>query len=105
MTIRELIILTLSLFFLYYIITKGRETLDAVIVTNAFSDLRCVSDKENNNAEQQKKLNKNFDEIKKDFEELRKENQNLAQPMDFPDTRFDEDVTKELMEQATEKRV
>ena len=48
MTIRELIILTLSLFFLYYIITKGRETLDAVIVTNAFSDLRCVSDKENN---------------------------------------------------------
>lgn len=48
MTIRDLIILTLCLFFLYYIITKSRETLDAVIVTNAFSNLRCVSDKENN---------------------------------------------------------
>ena len=61
------------------------------------------ADKENNTAEDQKKLNKDFDEIKKDFDDLRKQNKNLFQPMKLPDTKFDEDVTKELMKQATEK--
>lgn len=56
-----------------------------------------------NSVEEQKKLNEEFDDIKKDFDELRKENQNLAQPMNFPDTRSEEDETKELMKQATEK--
>ena len=56
-----------------------------------------------NSVEEQKKLNEEFDDIKNDFDELRKENQNLAQPMNFPDTRSEEDETKELMKQATEK--
>ncbi|MDX5585014.1 MAG: hypothetical protein QNK20_08775 [Aureibaculum sp.] len=62
-----------------------------------------LAEQEMNSAEEQKKLNEEFEDIQRDFDELRKDNRNLAQPMDFPDTRFDEDVTKELMEQATEK--
>jgi len=62
-----------------------------------------LAEQKMNSVEEQKKLNEEFDDIKKDFDELRKENQNLAQPMNFPNTRSDEDETKELMKQATEK--
>lgn len=62
-----------------------------------------LAEQKMNSVEEQKKLNEEFDDIKKDFDELRKENQNLAQPMNFPDTRSEEDETQELMKQATEK--
>lgn len=41
--ITDLAILTVVLFIFYYLLNK-KEHLDAVVVTNAFSDLRCVSD-------------------------------------------------------------
>lgn len=62
-----------------------------------------LSEDEHNNAKEQRDLNSEFDDIQNDFKDLRKENRKLAQPMDIPETRFDEDVIKELMQQATEK--
>ena len=44
MNTQELLILTLGLFVLYYLLTRAKEGLDAVMVTNAFSDLRCIAD-------------------------------------------------------------
>lgn len=39
----DLVIITVVLFVFYYLFNK-KEHLDAVVVTNAFSDLRCISD-------------------------------------------------------------
>lgn len=44
MRVNDLIILTVSLFVFYFLLKTTKEGLDAVIVTNAFSDLRCISD-------------------------------------------------------------
>jgi len=44
MNIRNLIIITFILFVTYYFFFSSRENLSANIVTNAFSDLRCISD-------------------------------------------------------------
>jgi hypothetical protein len=44
MNTQELIILTLVLFAIYYLLSSAKEGLDAVMVTNAFSDLRCITD-------------------------------------------------------------
>ena len=40
--------------------------------------------------------------FKKDFEELRKQNQQLRQPMDFPETKQDEKSIEDKMKEATE---
>jgi len=55
-----------------------------------------------NETKEQKKLNSEFEEIEKDFKQLQKENQNLFQPMDFPDTRSDQEGIKNAMKKATE---
>ena len=57
--------------------------------------------KENNNAEDQKELNKKFETIKRDFKELKKQNQHLVEPMKFPDTKKDEQNIEKLMQKAT----
>jgi hypothetical protein len=44
MQVNDLIILTICLFVFYFLLTKTKEGLDAVMVTNAFSDLRCIDD-------------------------------------------------------------
>jgi len=44
MQVNDLVILTVCLFVLYFFLIKTKEGLDAVMVTNAFSDLRCISD-------------------------------------------------------------
>lgn len=41
--IQDLVLLTICLFVFYYILNYKKEGLDAVMVTNAFSDLRCLS--------------------------------------------------------------
>ena len=61
------------------------------------------ADKEKNSAEDQKKLNDKFDEIQKDFKDLNKQNQNLADPMKFPDTNKEERDIDEEMNKATDK--
>ena len=59
-----------------------------------------LSDSENNNSKEQEKLNEEFKKIQEDFDELNKENQNLVQPMDFPDTNKEENEIKEEMDNA-----
>ena len=61
-----------------------------------------LSDSEKNTSEEQEKLNEEFKSIQEDFDELNKENQNLAQPMDFPDTNKEENDIKEEMDKAKE---
>jgi hypothetical protein len=61
-----------------------------------------LAEQEMNSAEEQKKLNEDFDDIKKDFDELRKENQNLGQPMDFPDTKSEQKGIEDTMKKATD---
>lgn len=60
------------------------------------------SQKKEGKVEDQKKLNKDFEDIKKDFEDLRKQNKNLAEPMKLRDTKRDEEVIDELMKRAKE---
>lgn len=59
-----------------------------------------LSDSENNNSKEQEKLNEEFNKIQEDFDELNKENQNLVQPMDFPDTNKEENDIKDEMDNA-----
>ncbi len=61
-----------------------------------------LSKKENNNSELQKELNKKFEDIQKDFKELNKQNQNLVQPMKFPNTKKDEENIDKLMKKSTD---
>lgn len=42
--VQDLVILVICLFIFYYLLQRQKENLDAVMVTNAFSDLRCISD-------------------------------------------------------------
>jgi hypothetical protein len=42
--VQDLVVLTFCLFIFYYLLNRSKESLDAVMVTNAFSDLRCISD-------------------------------------------------------------
>jgi hypothetical protein len=61
-----------------------------------------LSNEPQNNAEKQQKLNEQFDAIQQDFDELEKQNQELIQPMDFPNTGNDEKGIKEQMQEAKE---
>ncbi len=61
------------------------------------------SEKEQNKAEEQNKLNNKFDEIQKDFKELKKQNKQLVQPMNFPQTKTEEEKIKEEMQNASDK--
>lgn len=42
--ITDLLLLILGLFLLYTLFFKGKETLNAIIAGNAFTDLRCIDD-------------------------------------------------------------
>lgn len=61
-----------------------------------------LSNEPQNNVEKQEKLNEQFDAIQQDFDELEKQNQELIQPMDFPNTGNDEKGIKEQMQEAKE---
>jgi len=64
-----------------------------------------LSDKkdEENTPQEQEELNDKFEKVNEDFEELKKQNTQLAQPMNFPDSKTDREVIKEAMTQAKEK--
>ena len=61
-----------------------------------------LSDTDQNDADNQKKLNKEFDDIQDDIEEMREQNQKLRQPMDYFDALEDEMIVDELQQKATE---
>ena len=56
----------------------------------------------NNETKEQIKLNSEFEDIENDFKQLQKENNNLFQPMNFPNTKSDQEGIKSAMEKATE---
>ena len=61
-----------------------------------------LSDSKDNNSQHQQQLNKQFQDIKKDFDELNEQNQDLFEPMNFPNTEQDKDVIDALQEKATD---
>jgi len=76
----------------------------AVQITNK---LDTLAEKQNrlpssnkNDTKEQIRLNSEFEGIEDDFKQLQKENQNLFQPMDFPNTKSDQEGIKSAMKKA-----
>ncbi len=61
-----------------------------------------LSNDDVNEAEKQKELNKEFNEIQKDLEELNKQNKDLKQPMNLPETKREEKSIEEQMQKAAD---
>ncbi|MCB0475575.1 MAG: hypothetical protein KDC69_07860, partial [Flavobacteriaceae bacterium] len=62
-----------------------------------------LSESKENNAGKQEELNKQFEDIQKDFKDLQEQNNELIEPMDFPDTKSERNSIEETMQEAREK--
>ncbi len=67
------------------------------------NDEMKLSESEENSVKKQEELNRAFDSIQKDLNEMRKENQKLRKPMDLPNTKQEEKIVDERLEEATDE--